>query len=166
MNYAQARPLIRSGDLLAWGHDAWRTWHDWEIQAVRFFTRSEYAHVGVAWVADDGLRVIEAVVPQVRTHPLEPLLPCYWLAGELRNAWTQPLEDAALSKVGEAYSKWEAILSAIVKIVPGVNTKWQCAELAAWMRAPLLLEDYTSPNPSSLVHSALVGGANLNYLRG
>jgi len=164
MSYATARPNIRSGDLLAWGHDAWRSWHDLEIQLVRLFTRSEYAHAAVAWVVGARVFVIEAVVPLVRIFPLSKLLPCYWLSGELRNPWGDALEDAALARVGEKYSKWEAVRSAFAKVIPGANASWQCAELASYIRAPLLLEDYESPTPNRLVHDALRGGARLEYL--
>ncbi len=155
---------IRSGDLLAWGHDSWKTFHDWEVQIVRMFTRSEYSHVGVAWVVGEQVLVIEAVVPAVRIVPLKDLLPCYWIAGETRNDWDERTEVTAMSKVGQPYSKWEAIKSVIVKVIPGANDKWQCAELAAFIRAPLLLEDYKSPTPTALVASALHSGAHLRYL--
>ena len=164
MNYIAARSLIRSGDLFAWGHEAWGSWYDLKAQGVRMFTRSEYAHAAVAWCVGERVLVIEAVVPLVRIFPLSKLLPCYWLMGEKRNEWTQESELTALSKVGEPYSKWEAIKSFIAKVTPGANGVWQCAELAAFIRAQMLLENYESPTPTSVVQAALAGGASLVML--
>lgn len=161
MKYADARPLIRSGDLIAWGHDAWSSYHDIEVQMVRMFTRSEYAHVAVAWGVAGRLLVVEAVVPHVRIFPLSKLTPFYWLSGEIRNDWSPGVEELALSKVGESYSKWEAVKSFVSRVVPGSNSEWQCAELAAYLRAGLLLEGYESPTPATLVRSALQSGAGL-----
>lgn len=159
--YAQQRYQIRSGDLLAWGHDAFRTWHDIEVQAVRMFTRSEYAHVGCAWVVGGRVLVIEAVVPQVRIFPLSRLLPAYWLAEEPRKAWTDENEELALSKIGEAYSKWEAIGAFFGKVATGANTSWQCAEIASYIRGTNAL----NPTPTALVADAMQRGAALKYLR-
>lgn len=164
MNYLDARPRIRSGDLLAWGHEAWRTWHDLEVQAVRMFTRSEYAHVAVAWRIAGQVWVIEAVVPQIRVFPLSRLLPAYWLTGEKRNAWTHEIEEAVIKIVGQDYSKWEAVRSFVGKVVPGANAKWQCAETAAYLRAALTLEDYGSPTPTTLVRAALHERAELKLI--
>jgi hypothetical protein len=50
MKYEAAREKVKSGDLLAWSHRGWRSWYDIQIQLVRFFTQSEYSHVGIAWV--------------------------------------------------------------------------------------------------------------------
>ncbi len=164
MIYAAERNSIRSGDLLAWGHDAWRNWHDWEVQAVRMSTRSEYAHVGVAWRMAGRVWVIEAVVPAIRVFPLSRLLPCYWLGGERRNPWTREIEESVIKIVGQEYSKWEAVRSFFGKVVIGANTKWQCAETAAYLRAALTLQDYGSPTPTTLVLDTLRCGAALKLL--
>lgn len=157
MTYAKHRGQIRSGQILAWGHDAFRTWHDVEIQAVRAFTRSEYAHVGCAWTVGGRVLVIEAVVPLVRIFPLSRLLPAYWLQAKVD--WTGDMEERALSKVGEPYSKWEAVKSFFGKVIPGADDRWQCAEIASYIRG-----DAANPTPSSLVASAMKNGATLRYL--
>ena len=165
MNYADARPGICSGDLLAWGHDAWRSWHDLEVQAVRFFTRSEYAHVAVAWVIGKRVLVIEAVVPQVRIFPLSKLLPCYWISGEPRLSWTETIESKALELVGQPYSKREAIRTFFGKVVPGANDQWQCAEVAACIRGQLLTTEYMSPTPTTLVkETQRLPNARMRYI--
>lgn len=35
MKYKEIRPLIKSGDILAWSHRGWKSWYDIKIQFVR-----------------------------------------------------------------------------------------------------------------------------------
>ena len=80
-HYANIRQHIKSGDLLAWSHRApwWASLRDCKIALVRLFTRSEYCHVGIAWVLGGRVFVIEAVKPEVRIYPLSKLAPFYWV---------------------------------------------------------------------------------------
>ena len=127
MKYADIRPLIRSGDILAWSHrEPWyRSWYDFKIALVRMFTRSEYSHTGTAWVVGDRVLVIEAVTPLVRVFPLSKLLPFYYLP--LKARWSPEALEYALSKVGEPYSQLQA-LQAFFKL-PSEDSFWECAEL-------------------------------------
>jgi hypothetical protein len=54
MQYADIRPQIKSGDLIALHHDDWGSLYDLQIQAVQTFTQSEYCHVAPVWVAECG----------------------------------------------------------------------------------------------------------------
>jgi hypothetical protein len=165
VNYADARPSIRSGDLIAWGRDdAPRTLHDWEVAAVQGFTRSTYSHVGVALLLGPRVFVIEAVVPRVQLVPLSALLPAYWFAGEIRIEWTDKAEDEALRHIGRPYSKWEAIKAFFGRVKVGDNAVTYCAELAAQIRGPLLVEEFPSPTPASLVKNAMRRGAQQHFL--
>lgn len=116
---------MQSGDILAFSHDEWASVSDLETQAVRFFTRSEFSHVGVAWVIGGRVFIIEAVVPKVRIYPLSKLLPFYWIP--MRRELSDAAVEAALSIVGEDYSKIEAIRGYF-----GTNSEenhlWECAE--------------------------------------
>jgi len=125
----EAREHIRSGDILAWGHDRWGSFYDLKIQLVRMFTRSEYCHVGVAWVIAGRVFVLEAVSAGVRIFPLSRLLPFYWVP--LRAAWEDEVEAWALRQVGEPYSQWQAVLAGLGLLKPGADSIWQCAEYAA-----------------------------------
>lgn len=107
MKYADIRSTIRSGDLLAWSHRGWRTIHDIKIQIVRMATRSEYSHVGVAWVVGGRVFVIEAVEPLVRVYPLSKLGAFYHIP--LGAPWAPPTEELALSHLGKEYSQLDAI---------------------------------------------------------
>lgn len=125
MRYFEAKPRIRSGDLLAFSHFGWRTWHDLKIQVVRTWQRSEYSHVGVAWNAGTRTFCLEAVMPKIRIYPLSQLGEFYWLQ-PTRDYWNYDVEEFALSKVGENYSQLQAIQSAFGQ--PKKDNLWQCSE--------------------------------------
>jgi hypothetical protein len=132
VKYAEARPQIRSGDLLAWSHRGWGSWYDIQIQMVRVFTQSEYSHVGIAWVVAGRVFVLEAVQTGVRIFPLSRLLPFYWLplGANWDAEWESEVEAWALQQVGEPYSKWQAVLAGLGLLRAGEDNIWQCAEYA------------------------------------
>lgn len=144
MLYADARDKIKSGDILAWSHRGWRSWYDIQIQAVRIFTRSEYCHVGMAWVTSGRVFVLEAVSPLVRNFPLSKLTPFFWLP---QDKWSPEIEKTALSIVGKKYSKLDAILAYFGDLKPGERDTWECAEYVAYV-LDIHPEKYT---PSSLI---------------
>lgn len=148
MNYTEARPKIKSGDLLAWSHLGWSSWYDIQIQTVRAVTESEYSHVGMAWVVGDRVFVIESVTPVVRIVPLSNLLKdgVYWIPLDT------PISDEelafALSKVGNGrYSKWQAILSQLKKLKIGADDLWECAEfiIECRKRSGVILGNVATP---------------------
>jgi hypothetical protein len=153
MKYEAAREKIKSGDLLAWSHRGWRSWYDIQIQLVRFFTQSEYSHVGIVWVVGGRVLVIEAVTPKVRIYPLSKLGTFYWLP--YSEPWTAHHEELALSYVGTEYSKLEAIAAFF-------NTSWypakmQCAKLVAKLRSHVSF----NVTPSHIVDTELHHGGAL-----
>lgn len=89
------------------------------------WTRSEYCHVGVAWVVADRVFVLEAVSQGVRLMPLSQLLPAAWIP---RGIWSLTSEEAAFRNLGKPYSKFDAILGAVGELSIGDNDVWQCAE--------------------------------------
>jgi hypothetical protein len=107
IQYSDYRKNIKSGDLLVWSHRGWKSWHDIKVQMVRFFTQSEYSHVGIAWVIGDRVFVIEAVEPCVRIYPLSKLGDFYHI--KMGAEWKPETEEAALSYVGSDYKQLEAI---------------------------------------------------------
>jgi len=156
MKYTDARPLIESGDVIALGHTSWSTLSDLELQAVRFFTRSEFAHVGVAWVVGGRVMIIEAVVPRVRIFPLSSRLPFYWIP--MRSPLTEESVEYALSLVGNKYSKLEAIRGFF-----GINrndSSWQCAELVR-----SILDLPGKATPTAVVRSCMDLGNPLITIR-
>jgi hypothetical protein len=162
MHYQELRSKIKSGDLLAWSHRGIRSFRDLKIWMVRLFTRSEYSHVGIAWVVGGRVFVIEAVQPKVRIYPLSKLLEdgCYWIPMDAE--WKPSTEELALECVGDEYSVPQAIQAPFM--TPPVDTLWQCAEMVAIV----LLEDginlgrtYT---PAAIVQSALAHKKHLEYI--
>ena len=159
MNYEYARDKIKSGDLLAWSHRGWRSWYDFKIQMVRFFTRSEYSHVAIAWVVGGRVFALEAVQPKVRIHPLSTLGDFYLLRGYV--PWTELTEEIALSKVGEKYSQLEAVASFFNK---SINTKWQCVKYVWHIAECAGLKLFGKATPSNAVQNALKDGLELEYI--
>lgn len=128
MNYLEARPHIKTGDLIAFGHDKWKTLSDLEIQFVMAATQSEYSHVATALVLAEeiGVFVIEAVVPEVRPWPLSKMGNFYWIP--MGKELSREALELLLSKIGHKYSKKEAILAFFDKN-DKTDDKTECAEL-------------------------------------
>ena len=162
MIYKQARPMIRSGDVLAWSHRGIKSWHDLKIWFVRMFTRSEYSHVGTAWVVGNRVFVIEAVMPKVRIYPLSKLGDFYWL--QMGAYWRKATETLALSFVGDDYSQLQAMVSPF--ITPPDDRRWECAELVATVARQDSIDLGAVYTPSEVVLAAQKRGAPLTYVDG
>ena len=162
MIYKQARPMIRSGDVLAWSHRGIKSWHDLKIWFVRMFTRSEYSHVGTAWVVGNRVFVIEAVMPKVRIYPLSKLGDFYWL--QMGAYWRKATETLALSFVGDDYSQVQAMVSPF--ITPPKDDRWECAELVATVARQDSIDLGAVYTPSEVVLAAQKRGAPLTYVDG
>ena len=107
MNYIGLRDFIQSGDIVAFTHRGWKSWSDIESQIVRMATRSEYSHVGIVWKVGGRNFLLEAVVPEIRIFPLSNFKEFYLLS--TRCGLSIEAEEYALSRVGQKYSKMEAI---------------------------------------------------------
>jgi hypothetical protein len=151
MKYTDVRPQIRSGDLLAWSHGGWASWHDWQVQGVRVFTRSEYSHVAIAWVVGGRVFVIESVVGGIRIFPLSRLLPFYRL--NMNATWAIETEEYALAHIGEPYSKLECIQAYFEPLK--LDGHWECAK---WVMAVLKMDGIDlgdKATPSDVVQAAM-----------
>jgi hypothetical protein len=164
MLYSDLRDKIHAGDLIAFTHEGWGSISDIESQLVRIFTRSEYSHVGIAWPISGRVMILEAVVPEVRIFPLSKLLPFYHLptAGIL-GKWSAEAEEYALSRVGQKYSKIEAI-KGLFGWNKDSNRRWQCAEYALSVLAVAGLGINCRATPTDLVREAMGLGAELNMV--
>jgi hypothetical protein len=151
MDYNEARPQIVSGDVIAFSHEGWKSWSDIESQIVRMATRSEFSHVGVAWVVAGRVMILEAVVPMIRIFPLSKLTPFYWMP--LNKGMSNDVEEYALSRIGEEYSKWEAIRGFFGKTSD--NGKWQCAELTMDILQRLAVHLPGFATPTNIVHDIM-----------
>ena len=157
MKYKEARPLIKSGDLLAWSHRGWKSWYDFKIQMVRLFTQSEFSHVGVAWVVGSRVMCIEAVTPKVRIYPLSSLGSFYRIPDEIE--WTDKTEELALSLVGTEYSQLEALAAFFGRTI--YPAKMQCAKFVA----TLMGLHVNNRTPSHIVEIAMRHGGELELIQ-
>jgi hypothetical protein len=157
MKYSEARPLIKSGDLLAFSEGNWSTWQGIKISLVRMFTRSTYSHVALAWVVGGRVFALEAVVPKLRIYPLSQLGTFYHIP--MGAPWRDLTEEFALSKIGTEYSQSVAIKAFFAPLEEG-----NVQECAAYAREVLLLDGINLGNravPDSIVFEAQKLGANL-----
>lgn len=155
MNYLDFRANIKTGDILAFTHRSWNSWYDFKIQMVRTFTQSEYSHVGIAWVINGRVMILESVTGGIRAVPLSNFLPVYHLP------WKELSQDQleyAFSLMGQPYSQWEGI-KALFGLNDKNNKKWECAEyVTAVHNMPCLAV------PSSVVDYCLKNGSVLTEL--
>lgn len=129
MRHSEARNLIPDGALLAWTHDSWETWTDIQVQFVRMMTRSEYSHCAVAHHIHGRLMIFEAVGGGTRFHPLSLERPYFWLRG-LPIEWNQRAADYAFERLGQPYSRWQAVMAELGWLQGGQDSKWECCEYA------------------------------------
>lgn len=159
MRYIDARETIRSGDLLAWSHRGWGSWHDFKIQMVRMFTQSEYSHVGIAWVVAGRVWVIEAVEPCVRAYPLSKLGDFYLTPLPLD--WTPAVEEGALAHIGAEYRQLDAIRAFFVELASGAVSECAALALVIAMSGGVYLGRRATPD-AVVRHAQLLG--NPTYL--
>lgn len=165
MNYADIRSEIKSGDILAWGHDDWNNIYDLQIQAVRVFTQSEYSHVGLAWVVGGRVFVIESVVPKIRIVPLSNMLEdgVYWLPQKV--SMSEAELEFALSKVGVGvYSKWQAMMAQLRRLTIGADNLWQCAEFVIECRKLSGVSLGDKATPAEVVKAAQENGSPTYFI--
>jgi hypothetical protein len=145
MDYPAIRHEIRTGDLLFWSHGSWSSWADIQTLAVRAFTMSEYSHVGVAVVLAGRVFVVHAIGRGVVIEPLSNQDAFYWCP--MGHDFPESALDAGMRRVGESYSKWQAVLAFFQKLRIGADTQWQCAEFALWFwqQAGIVIGDTATP---------------------
>lgn len=112
---------IRDGDLLAWSDR-----RGLYANVIRFFTMSEYTHVGIAIIENGELYVVEAVAPVVRKVKVINRMPFFHIPMNIE--MNRELKNKALSFIGKKYSTIQALLSWFNFYVN--DDKWYCTELA------------------------------------
>ena len=156
MRYADARKLIKDGDLIALTHKRWDSLYDLQVQAVRVFTQSEYCHVGTALHAWDRLFLIESVAPFVRIWPLSNLSDDGFFWVNLDTPMSYAELRFAMSKVGKGrYSKWQAIMAKFRQLAIGADDLWECAEFMITHRRLSGLDLGDVATPDEVVEVAL-----------
>lgn len=155
MEYSAHRKEIKSGDLLAWSNKKWKSWHDIKIQLVRIFLRTEYSHVGTAYVMGGRVWVLEAVEPCSRIYPLSKLGNFFHIP--LPANWTPEAEEKALSYIGAEYKQLDAIKAFFVPLEK--ENVAECAALAIAIadKCGLYLGDRATPD-EVVEHAQRYGG--------
>ena len=152
MRYAEARPLIASGDLLAFAP------RGPVARLIRSWTGGSYSHVGIAWRYRERLFVIAAKEGGygVCLLALSEQLPAYWLA--VGAAWTDAVEDLATRHLGRPYSYEDCARVALGR--PARHDDRVCSVYAATvLKAAGLDLPLPSYTPAALVAAALERGA-------
>jgi hypothetical protein len=137
--YVAYRHEVKSGDVLAWSYDSVYS------KIIKWWTNSEYSHVGIALSYADRLFVIEALQGKgVVITPLSNKKEFYHFK---TNADWDLIKDKAFKQVGKPYSFLDAVLAGLkLKLT---SKGWQCAEFVNHVLS--LSIEY--PTPSNIVES-------------
>ena len=160
MNYATARPLIRSGDLIAQSGGVWTSWHGIKVNIVRMFTRSTYSHVGLAWVVGGRVFILEAVKPKLRIYPMSKIGDFYLMP--MYAKWADTTEHLALEKVGVDYSELVA-MQAFFTPLPEDDVR-QCAAYALAVLRADGIKLGNRATPDAVVLAAMRRGADCTLI--
>ena len=158
MKYSEARPQIKSGDVVAFAYKGMVNFGDFLIWFGRLFQITAWTHVGVVWCVGERVLIIDAVGSGVRDYPLGNTLPFYHLPRP--NGLSAEQLAFALSKKGQKYSYWECILAWFRRNNPK-NKSWQCAEFVC---AVLNLD--CQATPSAVVDFLMAEGSVCTLITG
>ena len=158
--YADYRHKLRSGDILAYSHEGWKSFKDFKTQMVRVFTRSTYSHVGIVVEIAGRYFILENVVPYARLYPISMSGSFYHLPMNID--WTPELEAKAFSYIGYPYSQWRAIKAFFKNLGRGDSS--ECAALVwnVMYDANVYLGDRQVPD--SIVLQAQLLGSSMHYV--
>lgn len=157
--YTDYRDSLQSGDIVAWRENT----HNIFSRLIRFFTRSEYTHVGIVLVIKNRVFVAEARTPKVVLTPLSSRIPLYLIP--MGMPLSNHAEEVLLKEIGVGrYSILEAIKSYLGANDPK-DKKWQCVEFVKYVLEansyPIVCKDL----PTDLVFYLQQKGKTLLYLR-
>jgi hypothetical protein len=125
MKYCYAKKKIHSGDVIAFKGKSWFS------KVIKWWTKSDFTHVGIAWRVGDRLFVIEAGdFHGIRIMPASLQKPFYCIYTGV--CWTDQLEKIILSHVGDPYSISGCIMAAF-NLATTRDRSWQCAEFVNYI---------------------------------
>ena len=165
-NYSSYRCNIKSGDIIAYSHYEWASWYDLQVQAVRFFTQSEYSHVGLVIEFGKRLFILESVTPVIRLVPLSNTLgnDGFYHIPMDKDISDDELEFGLL-KIGKGkYSKLQAIMAQLRKLKVGEDDLWECAEFVIECRKRSGVDLGDIATPSEVVKAAGKLGKSINLV--
>ena len=161
MDYKSYRSNIKSGDILAFSHEGWRSWKDFKTQMVRVFTRSTYSHVGIAVELSGRLFILENVVPYARLYPLSMAGSFYHLPMK-DIKWTPEFEERAFAHIGAPYSQLQAMKAFFVNL--GKGNYSECAALVWNIMYDANIYLGTRQTPDAIVLQSQLLGSPLMYV--
>ena len=113
--------VYKSGDMIA------KAGTSFLAKIVRLVTLSNFSHVGVVIVEDDGVFVVEADRPVVKKTPIEELYPLYHIPMGMEEV-SDDLKHSLESHIGSRYSIFQAALSFFNIYID--DDRWYCTEIA------------------------------------
>jgi len=152
VEYVDMREDIESGDLLAWSTDNTSWSSSLLTMIVRFFTLSEFSHVGIAYREDGRVYVLEATIPQIQLRPLSEVKGFYHIP--MRIQWDLQLQDYLKHFVGKPYSIIDCIRGYLGKTDVS-DDRWQCAEVCNDFFRHANIELGDAYTPSKVVRESL-----------
>jgi len=154
---------VQSGDVLAWSSNSKVSYLKLCEGIIRFFTMSEFCHVGVALRINDKLYVLEAVEPEVSLTDITDTNDFYCIPMNIM--WTDGYEVLLKEHLGNTYSIMDAIRGYLGK--PSTNNnRWQCAELVNDFYKKIGIDLGNSYTPSKLIKEVMsVTGNSLVYIK-
>lgn len=128
MKYSDARPLLKTGDLLFWrdsGVGSIRAII--ERWLIRHGTGSPYIHVGIVWIEHDRVWLMDITTRGCAPRLLSENCPFEW--AQAPRQLSETALRFAFDKFGYlTYSRWQAILGMLRRLRIGADDRGQCAE--------------------------------------
>jgi len=160
--YKVVRDDIKSGDLLAWSKSPTdKVISNIFLSIVKFFTKSNYGHVGIAWRMGGRLLVVEAVIPFIHVYPVSKRESFYWIPTNI--PWTPSYIKHLLKYLGTSYSIIDCIRAYLGDTDPS-NNRWQCAELCNDYYKNIGINLGKADTPVEIVEAMLKKNGNEIYL--
>lgn len=165
MLYEEIRHKIKTGDMLLWRATKEGTFRNiLERWFVTHGTSSPYSHVGIAWVGGGRVWVME-----ITTHGCAPRLlsSCGdfdWVSSP------KELSEQALTYAFDCFGVWiysrtQAVLGALKRLVVGNDLKGQCAEYFLAVHAVDKTEPTTIATPAACAEGAMKNwGSPITYV--
>lgn len=162
INYADMRENIQCGDLLAWSTDKSSLSSRILTTIVRFFTLSEFSHVGIAYREEGRVYVLEATIPVIQMRLLSEVKGFYHIP--MRIQWDLQLQEYLKHFIGKPYSIIDCIRGYLGKTDVS-DDSWQCAEVCNEFFKHAGIDLGNNYTPSKVVRAALSNRhSNLLYV--
>ena len=153
---------IKSGDLIGYSTRKGSLLTKFLLEIVRILTKSEFSHVGIAWVENGKLLLLEAVPPVIHIGSLLSMGSFYHIPMNIQ--WEDNYDAFMLEHIGDKYSILDAIRG-FFGYTNDRNDNWQCAELANKIYKEMGIDLNNAYTPAELIKAALIErDASITYI--